>query len=291
MTFTSATLGGLFAALHGKFDWLLYLLVTLGLVLAHAGSNLFNDLFDYRLGLDEENYFRAKYGPQPLVNGLLNERGILKYAIITVALAGLIGSYLAYVRGWPVVTLALVGLVSILGYSFSKRVALGEPLVILVWGPLMVVGSYYVIAGQWSWDVFWASLVYALGPTTVLFGKHIDKYDDDRKRGITTLPILLGKERAKNVTKILLIGMYIGVLVLVLLRMLPFTTLLVVFAVDKLSLAMRAFSLPRPDSPPEGYPPEAWPLWYAAFAFVHTRKFGLLFLTGMLLALVLKLHP
>jgi len=290
MTFTSATIGGLFAALHGKFNWTLYILTTLGLVLAHAASNFFNDLFDYRLGLDEENYFRAKYGPQPLVAGLMDERGVLKYGLITMALAAAIGLYLAYVRGWPVVLLALLGFVSIMGYSFSKRIALGEPLVILVWGPLMVAGSYYVITGDFSWDVFWAGLVYALGPTTVLFGKHIDKYDDDLKRGIRTLPIILGRERAKNITKILLILMYVGVLVLVGLRMLPITTLIVVLALDKLTLAMRVFSAPRPDSPPEGYPPEAWPLWYAAFAFVHTRKFGLLFILGLLLGVILRAY-
>ncbi len=287
MTFTSATIGGLFAALHGKFSWSLYLLTTLGLILAHAASNFFNDLFDYKLGLDEENYFRAKYGPQPLVSGLLDERGILKYGIVTMLLAAAIGLYLTYVRGWVVVLLALIGFVSIMGYSFSKRVGLGEPLVVLVWGPLMVAGTYYVITGQWAWDVFWAGLVYALGPTSVLFGKHIDKYEDDLARGIRTLPIILGKERAKNVAKLLMISMYLGVLLLVLLRVLPFTTLIVVLAVDKLSLAIRAFSAEKPESPPEGYPPEAWPMWYVAFAFVHNRKFGLLFILGLFLGLFL----
>ncbi len=288
MTFTSATIGGLFAALHGKFRWDLYLLTTLGLVLAHAASNFFNDFFDYKLGLDEENYFRAKYGPQPLVAGLLDERGVLKYGIVTMVLAAAIGLYLTYIRGWVVVLLALAGFVSIMGYSFSKRIGLGEPLVVVVWGPLMVAGTYFVITGQWSWDVFYAGLVYALGPTSVLFGKHIDKYEDDLARGVRTLPIILGKERARNVAKILMIGMYIGVLLLVLLRILPFTTLVVVFAVDKLSLAMRAFSMEKPESPPEGYPPEAWPLWYAAFAFVHNRKFGLLFILGLFLGLFLR---
>ena len=44
-------------------------------------------------------------------------------------------------------------------------------------GPLMVGGSYYVLAGAWSWDVAWLSIVFALGPTTVLFGKHTDKLE------------------------------------------------------------------------------------------------------------------
>jgi 1,4-dihydroxy-2-naphthoate octaprenyltransferase len=45
--------------------------------------------------------------------------------------------------------------------------------------------------------------------------------------------------------------------------------------------ALRAFSHSRPQAPPPEYPPNIWPLWYAAFAFAHTRRFGGLFLLGL----------
>jgi 1,4-dihydroxy-2-naphthoate octaprenyltransferase len=58
--------------------------------------------------------------------------------------------------------------------------------------------------------------------------------------------------------------------------------LLVVFAAAPWYIrALRAYSQPRPKAPPAEYPPNIWPLWYAAFAFAHTRRFGGLFLLGL----------
>ncbi|HAN69612.1 MAG TPA: prenyltransferase, partial [Halieaceae bacterium] len=76
--------------------------------------------------------------------------------------------------------LFLAGAFFVLFYTWPlKYIGLGEPAVLLVWGPLMVGGTYYIVAGAWSNEVAWLSLVFALGPTTVLFGKHIDKLDAD----------------------------------------------------------------------------------------------------------------
>lgn len=287
MTFSSAAIGALMAALHHQFDWLLCLLTILGLVLAHAASNLFNDYFDYHLGLDQGNYFRAQYGPHALADQLMTPRQLLRYAMITLLLAIGIGIYLTLQRGPVVLWLMLAGIAAILGYSFSKRIGLGEPLVVLVWGPLMVAGTYYVITGQWSWDVVLVGIVYALGPTTVLFGKHIDKFDDDRQRGVRTLPILLGERLARIVTRFLIIAMYIGVLWLVLIGVLPWPTLLVFLALPYARDVWKQLGHPRPTQRPSDYPPEAWPLWFSAYAFVHTRRFGLLFLAGLAIAVVL----
>ena len=64
----------------------------------------------------------------------------------------------------------------------------------VVWGPLMVGGTYYVTNGEipaWVWA---ASLPYAILVTTVLIGKHVDKLEHDSRKGIYTLPVLLGAE-------------------------------------------------------------------------------------------------
>ncbi len=56
-----------------------------------------------------------------------------------------------------------------------------------------------MITGHWDWNVIIASLPYALGPTTVIFGKHIDKLEQDKAKGIRTLPVLLGETSARYV--------------------------------------------------------------------------------------------
>ena len=94
-------------------------------------------------------------------------------------------------RGPAVALFALGGLfVSVSTWRLIrlKHIGLGEPGVFLVWGPLMVVGTFFVATGQlpgWAWI---ASLPYAILVTTVLFGKHIDKIEADKKKGVRTMP-------------------------------------------------------------------------------------------------------
>ena len=217
MTFLSATLGGLFAALDGRFNWALYALVAVGLVVAHGASNLFNDYWDYKQGVDTDNYFRAQYGPHPLVAGLFTEKQLLTWAIGTTVVPVAIGLYLAWVRGPLVLVFALLGgfvMMSYAGKPFPlKYLGLGEPAVFLTWGPLMVGGSYFCITGTLPWWVILASFPYALGTTGVLFGKHIDKIVPDGERGVRTLPVILGEARAKAVAIVLMIAFYPIVLV------------------------------------------------------------------------------
>ena len=74
-----------------------------------------------------------------------------------------------------------------------KKRGLGEPTVLVVWGPLMVGGVYYSATGTIPGAVVLASLPYALLCTTVLMGKHIDKIPWDAADHTHTLPVLLGE--------------------------------------------------------------------------------------------------
>src|SRR5438094_217442 len=83
---------------------------------------------------------------------------------------------------------------------------LGEPGVFVVWGPLMVVGTFFVATGQIPGWVWIASLPYAILVTTVLFGKHIDKIEADKRKGVRTMPVILGERRARLVVQGLMIA-------------------------------------------------------------------------------------
>ena len=78
-----------------------------------------------------------------------------------------------------------------------KHIGLGEPGVFVVWGPLMTVGTFFIATGQipgWAWV---ASLPYAILVTSVLFGKHIDKIEANTKKGVRTMPVLLGERNTR----------------------------------------------------------------------------------------------
>ncbi len=292
MTAMSAVLAGLFAWRANSFDLSAWVALTLGLVLAHASNNLLNDHVDYSRGVDRHNYFRTMYGPHPLENQLLSQRQHLAYFFVTVLLAFVCGLYLVWQTNFNTVTWALLGAGAffLLFYTWPlKYIALGEIAVFLVWGPLMVGGGYFVITHTWDWNIAIASAVYALGVTTVIFGKHIDKMMPDREKRIHTLPSLLGEKASRYAVLGMMILPYFIVIYLVTTGTFSPVLLIVLFALPKLKQVAPAFLKPKPEERPEGFPQGqgGWPLYFAPLAFMYNRAFGSLFILGVLADVVL----
>ena len=282
MTLNSAVIAGLLAVRDGKFDLLLWLMVTVGLLFAHATNNLVNDLTDHWKGVDKDNYFRSQYGPQPLEHGLMTRGQVLVYTAVTGLVALAAAAVILSQRGDAILWLVGAGAFFVLFYTWPlKYIGMGEVAVIIVWGPLMVGGGYYAITGDVSLPVVIASLPVALAATTVLFGKHIDKLEADAGKRIRTMPVLLGETDARVATIVMLSLQYFLVVGLVMSGAFSWPLLIVFAALPWYVRALRAFSHPRPAAPPPQYPPNIWPLWFAAFAFQHTRRFGGLFLLGL----------
>jgi 1,4-dihydroxy-2-naphthoate octaprenyltransferase len=161
-------------------------------------------------------------------------------------------------------------------------------MVLVVWGPLMIGGGYLVTAGVWSWDAVEVGMVYALGVTAVLFGKHIDKLEADSGKKIRTLPVLLGERTSRWVTLGMFVGQYAFVVFLILRGYFSPVLLIVVGALPLLRLSFKAYRQPRPKAPPPELPKGVWPLWFVAFAFIHTRRFGLLYVAGIVLDVTIR---
>lgn len=282
ITFISAGVAGLIAIRDGAFDPLLWSAATVALLLAHATNNLVNDWTDHRRGVDRGSYYRAQYGPHPLEHGLLSERALLVYAAASGVTALLIGGYLVAVRGPLALALLAAGAFFVLFYTYPlKYVGLGELAVLVVWGPLMIGGTYFVTTGRWDWTVALAGLPYALGATSVIFGKHIDKEREDRAKGISTLPVLVGERAARAVLALVLLAQYALVAYLVATRFFTPLLLVVFLAWPRLRAALAVLRRPKPAERPEGYPESAWPIWFVGHAFVHNRRWGSLFLLGL----------
>jgi 1,4-dihydroxy-2-naphthoate octaprenyltransferase len=290
MTITAAAIAGLLAAFADEHvRWWLFVLAAAGLVLAHVANNLMNDLFDLEVGVDSDTYPRALYAPHPVLSGMISRRGLLTAALVVNAVDLAILFVLFAARGWPMVAFALGGFVLSVAYTAPplrlKKHGLGEPTVLVVWGPLMVGGTYYAATGHLPFEVVVASLPYALLCTSVLMGKHIDKIPWDAPDGTHTLPVLLGEHAARVLTQAMMVSFYVLVALLVGLGTFPIAALIVALALPKLAAIWRPFSRPKPSAPPEGFP--IWPLWYAALAFVHTRRAGGLLIVGMLAGVIL----
>ena len=290
MTITAAAIAGLLAAFHDEnVRWGLFALAAVGLVLAHVANNLMNDLFDLEVGSDSDTYPRALYAPHPVLSGMISRRGLLTSAIVVNAADLAILVVLLVFRGWPMVVFALSGFVLSVAYTAPplrlKKHGLGEATVLVVWGPLMVGGAYYAATGHFPFAIFLASLPYALLCTAVLMGKHIDKIPWDAPDGTRTLPVLLGEAKARALTQGMMISFYVLVVLLVGTGTLPIAALIVLLALHKLATVWTPFSRPKPAEPPENFP--IWPLWFAALAFVHTRRAGGLLVLGLIVGVIL----
>jgi 1,4-dihydroxy-2-naphthoate polyprenyltransferase len=292
MTFISAALAGLFALRDQGFQFLPWLALTLGLILAHASNNIFNDFTDFVRGVDKDNYYRNIYGAQPIASGLMTRRQHLTYFAVTALIALTLGFYLLWFTGFSATAWVLLGLGAffLLFYTWPlKGMALGEIAVLIVWGPLMIGGGYYILTQQWNWFVVIASLPYVLGVTTVIFGKHIDKLDMDQSKGIHTLPVVIGEKASRYAVLGMMIAPYLITLYLVFARFFTPVMLIVFLALPSFLKIYPVFLKPKPDTRPEGS--RGWPLYFVGYAFYNNRTFGSLFMFGLLLDVALRLMP
>ena len=292
MTIWSGLIGGLLAVAATRtsgvtVDYWLLTISVVGLVLAHAANNMINDYFDSSGGVDTPGYVRALYAPHPILSGWVTRKQ-LAAAILAVNVidAGLM-LYLTAVRGPLILVFALAGLFISVFYVAPpirlKHHGLGEPGVFLVWGPLMVGGTFLAATGTIPGWVLLVSVPYALLVTSVLFGKHIDKIEADSAIGVRTLPVILGEARARTVGSWLMIAFYPLTLLAVVVGLLGPWVLLVVLGIPRLLSVLKVFAKPKPLAPPPGYPERGWPLWFVGYAFVHTRRAGGLLTLGLLL--------
>jgi 1,4-dihydroxy-2-naphthoate octaprenyltransferase len=271
MTATSGLIGGLLAVGAARMDpairvdWVLLALSVIGLVVAHA--------------------------PHPILSGWVSKRQLAVAILLANAIDFGIMLFLASQRGPLVIGFALAGLFISVFYVAPpirlKHIGLGEPGVFIVWGPLMVGGTFFVATGQLPGWVWLASLPYAILVTTVLFGKHIDKITADAAKGIHTLPVILGEARARLVAQSLMIAFYPIVLAAALFGFIGPWVALVILGIPRLVQVLKVFAQPRPEVPPRSY--VGWPLWFVGAAFIHTRRAGALLILGLLLNALLPI--
>lgn len=294
MTFISAALAGLFAWRDGSFSFVPWLALALGLIFAHAANNIFNDYTDFVRGVDKDNYFRTIYGAQPIASGLMTKRQHLTYFAVTGLLALVCGLYLVIINGGdPVIWLLLgLGAFFVLFYTWPlKYIALGELAVLIVWGPLMIGGGYYVLTHQWSNNVVLASMPYVLGVTTVIFGKHIDKYKIDKERRIHTLPVVIGEKAARLSILAMMILPYLITAYLIAIKYFTPVMAIVLLALPTLKSLYPTLLKSKPETRPVDFPEGqgGWPLYFAPISFINNRKFGSLFMLGLLVDVLLRI--
>lgn len=294
VTIYSCVIAGLLAWRQGNFAWLPWIIVTLGLFLAHGTNNLLNDYTDFSRGVDKDNYFRTQYGAHPLVQGFWTKRQQITWFLVSGVLAFLSGLYALFYTNFDpaVIGLFAFGALVLLFYTWPlKTMGLGELAIFLIWGPILVTGVYIVLAHGWTndvWNIAMAGVPFGLSVVSINIGKHIDKSAEDKKKGISTLPVRIGEKAARymNIAVFILIYAVILYLVFVPHYFTP-VMLIVLLAGKRLLLVIGVHTKPRPVEPPKEWP--GWPTWFSGFAFHHNRLFSNLLILGVLVDSMLRI--
>jgi len=246
-TIIPITLGAVIAwSLLKVFNPAFFALALVGGMCLHLGTNILNDYFDFRSGCDAintEGFSPISGGSRVLLENLINPRAAYFAALSLFGLASLIGVALSITIGWGILLLGAIGVIS--GYFYVTQMAtrgVGELVVGLNFGPLMVLGSFYVQTHNLVLTPLLASIPVGLLITAILWVNEIPDYTADKTVGKKTLVVRLGRKRGADLYAAIVIAAYAWTAIMVALRQIPLVSL-IVFAT--IPLATKAITTAR----------------------------------------------
>jgi len=207
--------GALAFAQPYRTSWLLFPLVLLCALLFHAGTNVISEYFDFKKGLDKTY---TSGSSRVLVDGLIGPKEVLIAGYVLFGTGFLIGLVLVFVRGWMIFTLGIIGLLGGIFYSAKpvgyKYIGLGDIMVFLMMGPLLVGASYFALTGTFERKVIYVSLPVGFLVTAILNANNIRDIKYDREAKVKTLENILGYPAAKKEYFFLVTAAYLSVAVM-----------------------------------------------------------------------------
>lgn len=246
-TIIPVVLGTVVAAVSfGAFNAAYFVLTLAGAMCLHLGTNIINDYFDFRSGCDAINVdglSPISGGSRVLLEKLVKPQNAYFAALSFFGIASVIGIALSIVVGWAVLLLGVIGIVS--GYFYVSQLAthgVGELTVGLNFGPLMVLGSFYVQTQKFALEPLIASVPVGLLITAILWINEIPDYAADKAVGKQTLVVRVGRKRAADLYAIIVAMAYVWTVAAVLLGQMP---LILLLALVTLPLAIKAIKVAR----------------------------------------------
>ncbi len=245
------------------FDLFYFTLTLIGVLSLHAATNILNDYFDYRSGNDliNQEANRPFDGGSPfIVDGVLRAESVYRFGFGALLLGMGIGFFLSWMRGWLIIPLGLIGVGSAYFYveprvKLASR-GLGEFLTGFCFGPLVVIGAYYVQAQTISAGALMAGIPVGILITNVLFINQFPDREADLAVGKNHWVVRLGKKKAVRVYVLLASAVYISVALGVLMRILPVFSL-ITFGTIPISLKGVMVALREYENSPKLRPAQA----------------------------------
>lgn len=184
----------------GNINFILALILLAISILMQSAVNVLNDYFDYKKGTDSLENSSEDAFDAVLVYNHLNPRTILLYAISLLVLAAILGFYLVFITGWPLLILGLIGALAVVLYSAGNTpisyLPVGEFVSGIVMGGLITLASCYVLSGILDPRVLLISLPCIIGIGMILFTNNTCDIEKDIPAHRKTISVLLGRNTA-----------------------------------------------------------------------------------------------
>lgn len=211
LSMTPVFVGIALAWAEGATPRVLVALATLAAaLLIQIGTNLYNDAADAERGNDQSD----RLGPlRVTAAGWVSGRQVRSAAYLAFGSAFLLGIYLAWIGGWPIVLIGLAALAAGLAYSGGPRpishTPYGELFVWFFFGVLAVAGSHWLQAQRLSPAALLAGATLGLPAAAVLLVNNLRDLIPDRAAGRVTLAALLGDRPARDTHAVLMIAPFV----------------------------------------------------------------------------------
>ena len=192
-----------------KFRGAVFIMTMICALLIQIGTNFANDYSDFARGADTE----ARLGPVRVTqSGLIDQGSIKRGIIVAFGLAVLIGGYLVYVGGWPIVAIGVLSILSGLAYTGGPYPlgyhGLGDIFVFVFFGVIAVTGTAYLQSGHWSELPFLLSIPIGLLVTNILVVNNLRDLPTDIAAGKRTLATRIGDRATRAQYALFTIGAY-----------------------------------------------------------------------------------
>jgi 1,4-dihydroxy-2-naphthoate octaprenyltransferase len=190
---------------QASFSWGVFALVAVGAVALQVAANTFNDYFDWRSGTDLANneYFQPfSGGSRSIELRLITAPALFRVGLGAIAVATAVGVALTWLCGPEILGFGVAGALSAFFYTapplrLVARKGLGELLIGLNFGPLMVAGTAFCLTGTLTVMDFVAGLPIGLLTTAILWVNQFPDAVSDEATGKNNLVVVLGKRAAR----------------------------------------------------------------------------------------------
>lgn len=205
-------------------NWWFGVLAFFGAAIFQASGNLIGDYYDFKYHVDRKESFGSS---RMLVDGIFQPKFILRFGLLLLLAGILLGLYLCFQTGIDLLWIGLIGAAATFFYYKLKFAALGDLTIFIIYGPLIGLGTAYVMTGELMWMTLILNIPVAFLVVNILHANNTRDIRDDGKANIKTQAMLLGIKGAKMQYLILTIGAYVGVILMVVFKMIHPLTLIV----------------------------------------------------------------